>query len=120
VVVGVVVELVFRCTGFAGLPPLFRPDVGALTGGDVVVCGGSLVGRVGSRPADPPHSVVLSRALASECLMSSSQLVSATLPIRKAAVAVPSTRCQRAGLRRIRSMKPGSALLLLARRWRAT
>lgn len=98
------------------MPPPCRGDVGALTGGDVVGCGGSLVDRVGCWRTDPPHSVVLSRTLASEWLITSSQPVSATLPIRKAAVAVPSTRSQRNGLRRILSMKPGPGFLLLARR----
>lgn len=119
-VVLVVVDFVFPCAGFLESTRLFRvPDADAGSTRDVLVCEGSPVARVDGRRTEPPHSVVLSRALASEWWMSSSQPVSATLPIRKAAAVVPSTRRHRAGMRRLQAVRLTSASLRPAKCWRA-
>lgn len=100
-VVVVVLGVGVRCAGFLEWGLRLCPGAGASTAGAVCVRGGWTVGRSARRGAVPPHSVVRSRAPASEWWTSSSQPVSTTLPITKAAPAVPSTRSQRDGMRAI-------------------
>jgi hypothetical protein len=100
-VVVVVLGVGVRCAGFLESALRLCLGAGACTAGAVCVRGGWTVGRSARRGTVPPHRVVRSRPLASEWWTSSSQPVSTTLPIMKAAPAVPSTRCQRDGMRAI-------------------
>jgi hypothetical protein len=100
-VVVVVLGVGVRCAGFLESALRLCVGAGACMAGAACIRGGWTVGRSARRGTVPPHSVVRSRAMASEWCPSSSQPVSATLPIRKAAPVVTSTRCQRDGMRAI-------------------